>query len=85
MHDQIFSHHLITYDFLNFLCYFMNGQKTIGMNHFPNFLDFLFSYDERRPGVSLYSSWPSSKRLYYSWFCPKTLLFAFRKSPKSFP
>jgi len=41
MHSQIFGENLMTRGFWNsiFLSYFMNGQTTIGLNHFPDFLD----------------------------------------------
>ena len=40
---QMFSDNLMTCGFRNssFLCYFMAGQTTIGMFHFPNFLDII--------------------------------------------
>jgi hypothetical protein len=54
------------------LCYLMNCQMTIGMNHFLNFLDVFFILRCRRfPEHSRSSTevWPSWKCLYHSWVC----------------
>jgi len=49
----------------------MNGQMTIGMNHFPNLLDVFVIFWCWRLFWTLSSIevWPSWKHLYHSWVC----------------
>ena len=75
-----------------FLCYFTNGQITIGTIHFPNFWDvfFIFCVEGCHEHSLSTEVQPSLKRLSHSWVCvlltascPK-LVLTFWKSPKPF-
>jgi len=74
IHAQMFSQNLMTLSFWNsnVLCYFTNGQTTIGTNHFPTFWIFSSFFDIVGPKRSLSSVevQPSfKKRLYHWWVC----------------
>jgi hypothetical protein len=84
MHAQIFSENLITNGFWNstFLCYFMNGQTTIGVRHFRNFLNLFFIFwlkvirNVHCPQLEfgpLYNVCTTHGFVFYSWLHPQML------------
>ena len=95
MHGQIFSENLMTHGFWNsnFLCYFTNSQMTIGMKHFPNFLDVFFIFRCWRPSwmfsalnwsLTVFKMYIPLMNFVLSWLCPQTFVLTFWKSPKLF-